>query len=71
MALLLYLVQWCCTDPESILELIRSQPSCSAPDCDSESVPDLDSGGGVTKEESCDNSEDTEWWDRVGLEDTS
>ena len=70
MALILYLVGLRRTGPESVPELERSQPSCSAPDCGSESVPDSDSGSGVTKEGSCDSSDDTEQWDRVGVEDT-
>ncbi len=63
MALLLYLVQQHCTGPESIPELVRSQPSCLASDCGSKSVLDSDGGRGVTKEGSCNGSEDMAWWD--------
>jgi hypothetical protein len=69
MALFLYLVWQRRTGPESVPELVRSPPSCSASDCDSESAPDSDGGGGVTKEGICDSSEDMAWWDLVELED--
>jgi len=68
-ALTLYLVRQRRTGPESVPELVRSQLSGSAPDCDSESVPDSDGGGGVTKEGICDGSEDMAWWDPVEIED--
>ena len=70
MGLLLYAVWRRCPGPESVPELERSQPSCSAPDCGSESVPDSDGDGGVTKEGNCDNSEDTEQCDWADVGDT-